>query len=208
MEKHKDRVAPYKLKAYRDPPHPLYPKQLDTYGSYIDYWPLIPPIICCNAMGKGTHQYERVGRKIMNIRFQAFMRFTRSSQEYNTAVLARVYAIYDRQCNGVLPTYEDIFEVGDWTGPGTNSDMLPIGPIQREQVSRYYVLYDKKIQIGGSDNQNSYLEIDVPVNLATIYNADSSGIASVTTGALYLGFCSMYNVVTYCYYTRLTYDDR
>jgi len=180
-----------------------------------------------NDTNVGAGQYQRIGRSITmkSLRLIGAL-FPSGNAGSNAGEFLRVAVIYDRQVNGAIPGYADIYQAIDAAG---NTSATPFDMPNIDNSERFIVLADHKFAIpstiynGGatvgngfpnllSQDQNTnidqYIKLkDLPVN----YKGTGGGIANVASGALYLitlgSQAAASAGTTFNWATRLRYTD-
>jgi len=161
-----------------------------------------------NLISPGTGSFNRIGKRIhmKSLRLKGHFVFsfaptaTTSDQLGN---FVRMVVVYDKQVNGVLPIWSDIF--GITAQDGTESSTVE-SPLRYDNMDRFVVMSDelfacnpKLVASGGTTNQSEYVvAFDKFLNLKnleTTYSGQTSPctIADVATGALYVLFRSFIN---------------
>lgn len=159
-------------------------------------------ITCVNLIQVGSSMYNRIGRKLEMRSVRMVAQLITLTVTRNTVVpdYARVVLVYDRQTNGALPAFADIFQDTEQSGTNTSFSMSGINMNNRE---RFLVIMDKRITIPQGNDTAGVLtnvfpnDADLPVKfdefrrlrgLTTHYKADSNPavIGDVATGGLYL----------------------
>lgn len=148
-------------------------------------------IALLNGMAQGTTASTRIGRKICikSVQVQGTI------EAGSTICLARtkVCLVYDKQSNGVAPSWQDVFD--NSTALGANS---PQAMRNMSNADRFTVLWTDVQSVVGTETagqvtDKSYLTIDHfrRCDLETHYNAGVAGtVADIQTGGLFLMMCS------------------
>jgi len=133
-----------------------------------------------NTIRVGTAGYERIGN-VVNIKAVVIGYL----QATNTALWS---IVYDRQPNGILPTFQDIYySVNNIGNPSATAYML----LNPRRMGRFEVLWMSKTLTGNTNGYgmlpgiyNEYIQI----NRTTQYKSTSSPpvIGDIATGAIYL----------------------
>lgn len=167
-------------------------------------------ILCVNAIRQGTSFYERIGRKVnlksLQIRGQLSARAP--SGLTPEALIVRMMVVYDRQPNGAIPTFDQMFSAASPAGDIASNTVM--APVNLTQTSRFRVLRDKMFtlqpmrgmnvlpdgegiapvsDVGGYYSKSIRDFIRLP-SLETVYNAtnEAPSIAQIASGALYVIF--------------------
>lgn len=171
-----------------------------------------PAALLLNSLAGGTDDNERIGRKITVNSIQIAYRIAGSNSDLGSGNFpensdtARVVIVHDKQPNGVGITYPDVYNIVGGAGPTD-----PMAFRQMDQSSRFSILSDNRHTVclngpNGIDNSR-YIKCKLPVR----YQGSGSGIANITTGAIWLlavdanGTAS--NNITLNGYARVTYTD-
>lgn len=169
---------------------------LATTGTNVDVLPL-------NLIAPGTGSFNRIGRKanLKSLLVEMTIEHVYSAQATTnnlTGNVVRVAIVWDKQPNGTLPVYSEIFSVTDQAGTeGSNY----FDPPKYDNRERFKILRDEKAIFnimapplsGGSGNTvvnykllKAYVKL--PADCATTYSGQSATqtIADISTGALYV----------------------
>lgn len=182
-----------------------------------------------NLVQAGNGSWNRVGRKIQlkSVRLRGSILFQYSAVATTSNLvedMCRMVVVWDKQPNGVLPTYDTIF--GRTEQDGTESCDYLDGP-KFDNMDRFTVLRDKVMEdsigatplTGGTTNlvinQQGFDEFIPLGNRETVFSGQSvpMTIADISTGALYVFFRSRYNQPAYFTavnsesHARLRYTD-
>ena len=124
-----------------------------------------------NGCAQGVNINERIGRRIVmkSVQFRAIL----SGQA--TASQHRIVVVYDKQANGAAPIATDVFSVNTFYSP------LSLG-----RSDRFVVVLDEITDSIQSQTLNISAKRYVKCNLETIFSGTTSGIASITSGSLYM----------------------
>lgn len=149
-----------------------------------------------NLIASGSGFNNRIGRKIdmVSLHLHGLVSQTGVVVGFNDYV--RICVIYDRQTNGILPAYSDIFRNYDQASATASSAFSDLNPDERE---RFAILADFRLTLpataasglnGSVDAlQNSFnINRFIKLNLSTMYKGDSapSVIGDIATGSLYI----------------------
>lgn len=128
-----------------------------------------------NGIAQGDTENQRTGNKV-NLR-SVYLKYLLSFNDQSSFLGSsyRIMLVYDRQCNGGLPT----------PGPYlTGTDITSMNNLDFK--GRFYTLYDKTHDM----NPNSFTSIadEKYINLATTmqFNAGTGVIGSISQGSIYL----------------------
>lgn len=153
-----------------------------------------------NLVAVGSSFFNRIGRRIemKNIRITGSIETTNNAS--TDADYCRIVIIYDRQTNGALPAFADIFQDTAQDGTNTNNSLSNVNLNNRD---RFVILRDLRLFLplvsvtgsptffGAPDPVEPTYNIDLFVRLkglVTQYKADSSPavIGDIATGGLFL----------------------
>ena len=115
-------------------------------------------VFTCNAIATGNELYERVGRSIA-MRSLEIKGYFLASGAATGVDAPRVVVVYDRQCNGVAPTFPEVFQSVDNVGAGT-SDSFAFP--NKGSTDRFKILADIHVPF------NSAASTTVPFGLAAM----------------------------------------
>lgn len=164
----------------------MYIKSSTVEKKYIDTAPAVyaadvtGSITLISGVATGTDYTNRIGRKILvNSIYVRGVVFTVGSNTNNS--LARLMLVYDKQPTGALPVMTDILN------SSTSVDQL--NPNNRD---RFAIIMDKQFGLGANVNAVYANTPNIfPIkkfkkcNLEIVFDGTTSGIASISTGAIY-----------------------
>lgn len=175
-----------------------------------------------NLIASGSGFNNRIGRKIDMQSLHLNGVCVQTGTATTTNDYARICIVYDRQTNGAIPNFSDIFTNYSQSSVTSSSAFSGINPDERE---RFVVLADFRLvlpattvtgQTGANDalaitsNINRFLKLG---NLSTMYKGDTapSVIGDIATGALYITTIGSFPAGTQGYQAvlswRLRYKD-
>lgn len=138
-------------------------------------------VVPINLIRAGTGFTQRIGRRV-NIDGIILTGFNAPFNSYGTIMI-----VYDRQPNGALPNWIDIFNTYDYNGTLMNAGMV----INPNNMSRFEILYRRTISIGSTVTgyfapyiDNDYVCCDKEVQFQNESNPPVIG--DISTGALYI----------------------
>lgn len=155
-----------------------------------------PTVTCTNLIASGSGFNNRIGRKIdmTSLHLHGVLTQTGTATTVNDYV--RICVVYDRQTNGTIPTFADMFTNYSQTSVTSTSAFSDLNPDERE---RYVILADWRMTLpatttsglNGSNDalQNSFnINRYIKLNLNTMYKGDTSPsvIGDIATGALFI----------------------
>jgi len=163
-----------------------------------------PTIIALNITRMGTDDFQRVGKEISMKYGELMASVWVSGARTNTNDFMRYAIVYDRQTNGALPLYGDIFKSTDLNG-GTTADAY--AHINEDNKDRFLVLLDKQwgipsdlptgaSELGQTFNGPFPSRIRHHINLKNLackYLNDGGVITSIGSGSLLLVAMGMNN---------------
>jgi len=179
-----------------------------------------------NLIQTGSGFWQRIGRKIKlkSLHITGSWDATGTgagAQEYN-----RLLVVYDRQCNGAVPSIADILQNVDQTGTPTSNSRCNINLANTE---RFMIIRDFRFAASSSgtaglsvvqqqmqpqDDQNNKINWFIPLKgLETLYSANSSPavVGDISTGALYIVSIGNVSAATagfeFTYSARLRFMD-
>jgi len=175
------------------------------------------------AIGAGT--FQRIGRGVhMKSLYLRGAMFPSGNPGTNSGEYIRVAVVYDRQPNGAVPNYSDIFLTVDASGNGSNG---PFDMPNLNNSERFVILADEHMAFTNTSGSASvpsddilldqtqrtkidrYIPIrDFPIN----FKGDTANITSITSGALYVITCGSLAAAsagsTFNYAARVRYTDQ
>lgn len=176
-----------------------------------------------NLVRPGNASYNRVGRKIYNKSLRLMMDLICEVDDIANLIYGntlRMVVVWDKQPQGAVPTYDDIFGYTDQAGTET---CVFNSPPKYDNMNRFQVLRDKAIEcrpmaaMANIDTQYRF-HIDEYIKLGnrtTVYSGQSSPctIADIASGGLYVYFRAAKNdsqslfQITANSIARLRYSD-
>lgn len=179
-----------------------------------------------NGVAVGTADYNRIGNQIFMKNIQLRLAIYNNVQN-NACVeeFVRILLVYDRQCNGVAPTWNDV--IASVNGGGTvSSDALSFKNFRNRK--RFKVLRDYLVKlpaVGTSGvisttktldpaQKDHIIEAYVPINKTTEFIANAGyTVADIGTGSLYLMTIAQNNTTANSCWNmhvaaRLTFTDQ
>jgi len=130
-----------------------------------------------NGISQGDDINNRKGRKINLKSFHIKGGIYTLATSVADQLVARMALIYDKQSNGVAPTFAQVYS--DSTGHAGSTRNL-------DNRERFKVIFEKSWYSGPNTSQCYPLDIYKSFNLDTVYKGTDDAIASIATGALYL----------------------
>lgn len=147
-----------------------------------------PAILCLNIIGAGTDINQRVGRKVKLNSLQTDM--TIVCEDGGTGRECRMALVYDRNPNGAMPIYSDIFAdvagtTNAWTG------------VNLKNRDRFKILRDhKQFLVGSSVSGVTEISLSywgstgcksdyIKLGLDEVFGNGDDDIGAIQTGALY-----------------------
>lgn len=159
--------------------------------------------VLLNGMSLGTSSFNRQGRKTKNTRIQlrgALQPLHNPGVAGNDYV--RVVIVYDKQCNGATPTWQDIFKDLDASG---GSQVNAYSHANLDNSDRFVILRDHKYQVpipqltvGGSgalaaettsmSNESWSIDDYVKCDLPTVYfgTANTGTVTDIASGGIFM----------------------
>lgn len=174
-------------------------------------------IAALNLIPTGSGVSQRVGRKILmkSILLRVYIKngdWGDASEAVSDMAGYRMVLVYDRQCNGVPPTFDDIFEFTMGTS------VFITNPLNLANRDRFLVLWDKQFVLDGVVNSAGTQNINTQkffkkykrLNLETIFQNDAStaGINDIKTGSMFLIVFSNQRTTTDDGFSLVTMDSR
>lgn len=137
-------------------------------------------IACINDVGAGTNFFQRVGNQItvrnVSYRFELDLPNPNSSPAgVPVPTSGRVMLIWDKQSNGALPAYTDIFNLANYL-----SFMNPAA------AQRFTILRNQQFSLSSNGDETLFFEGYCQINMRTTFGS----VATPTTGALLLVYIS------------------
>jgi len=161
-----------------------------------------------NLVRPGTSSFERIGRKIyplsleLHVLFETILSVQAGGNLQGQTI--RTVVVWDKNPNGVLPTWDAVFAYT--TQDGTESSSVKAPP-RYDNMDRFVVLYDDVCEANPyavssttPANMRLYNQIDCELDLTnddleTVFSAQSSPatIADIASGGLYVYFRALAN---------------
>jgi len=159
-----------------------------------------------NGVGNGTDYTNRIGRKTWNVEAVIYVNVNSTATSAPIGDSVRTMVIVDNQPSGALPSLGDILATADITAP-RNMD----------NRARFEFLYDRVTDCeagtyttgtltAGSPQQHT-TRINLELNLESIYSTNTTTIASISSGAVYLVFVSATGLYRVIYNSRIIFLD-
>lgn len=137
-----------------------------------------------NVVAQGSDNTDRIGRKITFKSIEYDYVYQNDSAALGTvaawpdnAACAKIAVVYDKQPNGALPAWSDIFT-------NTGSVMAPFGLKNINNIDRFDILMTDRVVIDNASALAQRVHRYLPVNLECRYDGTTSGIADITSGSL------------------------
>nr|UOF76876.1 capsid protein [Cressdnaviricota sp.] len=153
-------------------------------------------VTCVNLISSGSGFNNRIGRKIDLKSLHLTGLIAQTGTASTTNDYARICVIYDRQTNGVLPTYAEIFTNYSQSSTTASTSFSGLNPDNRE---RFVMLADQRLVLpatpvsgvnGSVDALSTTFSINrfLKLNQTTMYKGDTSPsiIGDIATGAVYI----------------------
>lgn len=148
-----------------------------------------------NAMGQGTGDNQRVGRRVRFTRFRMRIYATVATAAGSQTDGARFVLVLDHQSNGATSCPSSAAAGG--TGPLTSAVGGGIFDVKKSE--RYTLLMDETKYLGSSPTtvapvwpavgpQNCVFEWDIPLDFVTVYKSNGTTGADIMTNTLWLLF--------------------
>lgn len=178
-----------------------------------------------NGLATGAAYFQRVGRSVSLKSLHLRGCILPSGLDGVTGEFIRISLVYDRQPNGALPAYADIFQTVDAAGNGSNA-VFDFTNLNNSE--RFLILADIPVQFSSTEitgaahiasasemqNQMQSLLIDKYISLdglPTNYKLDTAVIGAISSGAIYLvtmGSAAAANAGTaFNWSNRIRYSD-
>lgn len=173
-------------------------KVIDTnFAGYVFQAIGTPPApTLLNGCIAGSQNYNRIGRKINNRSLQIRGFVFPTTPPNSTDQICRMLVIYDRQSNGVSPTWANVIQSQNISGTTSSAvtDMVNLDNRDRFVVLRDRVWICSSISntatqaYAGSSTVHEVNEY-IKLNVETIYNAGVAGtVGDITTGGVFVFF--------------------
>jgi len=182
------------------PPGPIDPDPITWISAALEA-PVDARIIPLNCLIKeGTEAWQRLGRKA-RMKFVK-VKMTPCGEDFDGVEVVwknqilRFLLVLDRQPNGVVPEYIDIFRGVTATGEQTWNHPWTL-MLNQQQKDRFEFLWDRTICITKGNNTVVGLPLTgsrdlwhinetIKLDFETLYGGNSGGIGDLLTNALYL----------------------
>lgn len=198
-------------------------KCCDTFLASTTFQNVAVVPVLLNAIVNGASIFQRVGNKLnmKSIRVRGVIRNTATAIQDT----GRIVIVYDRQANGSLPAFSDMFQTVNNAGTTETTGLSEININNRD---RFIILRDKQIVLpavtftagvltnfgpnNANDGEENELIIDEFIKLKGLqstYRSAGGGIADIASGSLFMYFLSQQDTAkwTATYTTRLRYYD-
>lgn len=143
----------------------------------------VATVLTVNAMGQGVSSSTRVGNRIVMDRLEVTIQLNNEAAILHPRQPVRLVVVYDYQTNGAAPALLDVIKT------------YPLyGYQDTDRFDRFDILLDEIIDyntfgiptVTGSDAIMIERFSVLLGGLKTTYNAAAAGVASVTTGGLFV----------------------
>lgn len=162
-----------------------------------------------NLIDPGTGSYNRIGRKVgmksLRLKGSISFNYTPSATGVVVGNNVRMVVVWDKQTNGALPVWSDIF--GYTPQNGTEASTIMSQP-RYDNMARFQILSDRIIEpqtlvgnVASTGTVEQQASFDVYLSLAgkvTTYGGQtvSQTIADISTGGLYVFFRAANNTAS------------
>lgn len=144
-----------------------------------------------NLTAQGSDNNQRIGRKITVKNIQIKGQVAATTADLGTAAAypessdtIRVAIVYDKQTNGAVPTYSQIFNAGAGL-------YAPFSPRNLDYIDRFVVLASESLNISVSGPNGVNFERFIKCSLETRYDNTTAVIASVESGGFFLVYADI-----------------
>lgn len=147
--------------------------------------------ILLNGLYQGSQSVQRIGRKVrftsLQIRGFIFPQSATTVHSYN-----RMVVLYDRQANGALPNFTDVFQ-DETSAAAPATSNTPTCFINLNNRDRFVVLSDRSFCVGAVQSATGYtgspttypVDLYRKINLETQFNGANAGtVGDITTGSI------------------------
>ena len=164
-------------------------------------------VILVNGCIPGSQNYNRIGRKINSKSLQIHGFLIIANQANAVEQKVRMLVVYDKQSNGVAPTYANVIQSQNIAGTtsSTINDMVNL-----DNRDRFEIIRDRLFYLGGQNTTATQtwtsgpnlVTVDeyIPLgNRETLFNAGAAGtIGDIASGAIYVMLISSQPNATGC----------
>lgn len=134
-----------------------------------------PTISLLNGVAQGATEITRVGRKIQMTKL-SFYWTAQLGAATTGGCSIRFRVVYDKQANGALPAITQVFLADNFHSPNNLAN-----------ADRFITLVDEITPpLDADNNQQVSGQITRRLNLETMFSGATNGIASITSGSIYL----------------------
>lgn len=171
-----------------------------------------------NDIDIGAGPYQRIGRKInlRSYRIQGSLQINPAANAVFPDAIYRMVVVYDRQCNGVAPSWSDVFQATIKTGASgsTAYDHPNLNNTERFLILENHVVYQPQMTFSGpgftNNTGNAYGSLEGAtsgdqalkkanafsyyrkINLETVYKSSSNvvpnSVVDIASGSLFAWF--------------------
>jgi len=134
-----------------------------------------------SGIAEGTDFTNRLGRKVTVKNLMLRYLITNNAQTAAASGAVRVVAVYDRQPNGALPVYSDVFTPAPGGQIAGTTSMMNLS-----NRDRFFVLHDKTHEISPQGPQVKYCKKFRKINTDLTFKGTDNTIASASSGAMYI----------------------
>jgi len=139
-----------------------------------------------NNIATGNGESQRSGRrvKIKGISYNGRLQYDPSNNVYATGISA-IYLIVDKQCNGALPTYLDVFTVG-----GLIRGQINMANKNRFEILHYFIhVWNPPAGISGAYNHvEQHMTFTNDLNIDIFFNGATGATTEITSSNLIMMF--------------------
>jgi hypothetical protein len=163
------------------------------------------------TIGQGTDLNNRVGNQVQlkSFQFRIMINLGEAVFASGAAAIIRFGFVYDKQCNGALPSFGDIFTSYSLTQPAGSGPCVPFNLNNNE---RFIILYDKIVAMDSDSFNLAYMKkfrrVDLPVRFSSsgaTYNSCTSG--NICFFQVYYSNALLTVAPTYYWMNRTRYTD-
>lgn len=154
------------------------------FGAVVSATPVYQAL---NGIQLGDEYFRREGSQValVSLAWRAQLRL--ANTETND-VIARVVLVWQRKVDGVVPAWTDVFR---------DNDINSMLNTQGENRGNFQILYDKTVVMDPASKSTVHWKQFVDLKgKKTAYHGDTSAVADITSGFLFLIFRTAYNGVT------------
>nr|WAE43232.1 MAG: capsid protein [Cressdnaviricota sp.] len=159
-----------------------------------------PQIVVLNPITIGSSSWNRIGRKVSLKSLHMTGYISQNTNEQVTTSFGRYIIVYDKQTNGSLPSFDDMFrgQINGATDSNTSAVNDPFAGLNLNNKERFEIILDRRLELPLANSasliQSFTIDLHSFTNFVSLGNrevhfkADSTPgvIGDISTGGLYI----------------------